>query len=135
MKKINNIVPFPILSMEAMAREVFDADNAWEPAMSFPFPANPTSKLLSEARRQALIYLNWITSDNGIASAGPDWAVDAIRRACTRLIEITELFPYVFDAEREAEITARCDKECLETVEQYQELSALSPAPPKGDGR
>jgi hypothetical protein len=64
------------------------------------FPTNPSSTLLSEARRQVLAYLNWITSDNGIRSEGPDFAADEIRRACARLIEITELFPFVFDAEK-----------------------------------
>jgi hypothetical protein len=101
MEKTDNVVALPILSMEAMDPKVCDADKLFEPAMSYRFPANPSSRVLSEARRQVLAYLNWITSDNGITSEGPDFAVDEIRRACARLIEIAELFPFVFDAEKE----------------------------------
>lgn len=91
--------------MEAMASE------GWEPALSFPLPANPGSKLLREARRLVLSYLDWITSDNGINSEGPDWAVDEIRRASERLIEICAALPAAVDAESEAETEAGYRKE------------------------
>jgi len=135
MTDTDNVVVLPILSMEAMAPKVYDADKLWEPAMSYRFPANPSSRLLSEARRQVLAYLCWITSDNGITSEGPDFAVDEIRRAGARLIEIAELFPFVFDAEKEAEVRALCEKDGVGTGEKDEDLSPLPTIPPKGANR
>lgn len=114
MQKTDNVVTFPILSMEAMTPEVFEAGKLWEPALSFPFPANPSSKLLREARRQVLKYLDWITSDNGINSEGPDWSSHEIRRACARLVEISEALPSILDAEFEADEKAQLEKEHVE---------------------
>lgn len=78
--------------------------------MSFPFPANPSSRLLREARRQVLKYLEWITSDNGMNSEGPDWATREIRRACARLVEICEALPAILEAEFEAHIAAQMEE-------------------------
>jgi hypothetical protein len=135
MTKTDNVVALPILSMEAMAPKVGDADRLWEPALSYRFPANPGFRLLSEARRQVLAYLNWITSDNGIVSEGPDFAVDEIRRACARLIEIAELFPFVFDAEKEGELRTLCEKDGAGTREKVEDPSSRPVIPPKGADR
>jgi hypothetical protein len=135
MTNTDNVVALPILSMEAMAPEVYDANKLWEPAMSYRFPTNPSSRLLSEARRQVLAYLHWITSDNGITSEGPDWAADEIRRACARLVEITELFPFVFDAEKEAEVRIRYEKEGVGKGENGEDLSSPPTIPPTGADR
>jgi hypothetical protein len=114
MDKPDNVVTFPILSMEAMTPEVFVAGKLWEPAMSFPFPAKPSSKLLREARRQVLKYLDWITSDNGINSEGPEWATREIRRACVRLVEISEALPAILDAEFQADMKVSLEEEHVE---------------------
>ena len=135
MTDTDNVVVLPILSMAAMDPKVCDADKLFEPAMSYRFPANPGSKLLSEARRQVLAYLNWITSDNGITSEGPDFAVDEIRRACARLIEIAELFPFVFDAEKEAEVRTLCEKDGVGAKGKDGNLSSLPTTPPEGADR
>jgi hypothetical protein len=103
----DKVIQFPLLSMEAMAPEICAADKLFEPALSFRFPPDPSPKLLREARRQVLAYLDWITSDNGMMSEGPDWSVHEIHRACARLIEIAEALPAAVDAESEAALIAR----------------------------
>jgi hypothetical protein len=107
MKDPDKITELPVLTMEAMAPEVCDADRVFEPAMSFPLPPNPDSRLLNEARRQVLAYLDWITTENGVKSEGPDWSVHEIRRACARLVEITEILPAALDTESEADLISR----------------------------
>jgi len=120
----------PTLSMEAMTPKIFDADKAFEPAMSYPLPSNPDARLLREARRQVLAYLGWITSDNGVNSEGPDWSVHEIRRACNRLVEITDALPEAVDAEVEARFMAAHGR----TGEGNPEIPyGLRKSGPKGD--
>jgi hypothetical protein len=73
------VVPFPLPTLEALNKA-----QDWEPALSLPFPQNPTSELLDRTREQVLQYLDFYLND---------WApTDELRReiirAAERLIEI-----------------------------------------------
>jgi hypothetical protein len=76
------VVPFPLLTLEALNKA-----QDWEPALSLPFPQNPTTELLDRAREQVLQYLDFYLNDCA-PTAPTDELRREIMRAAERLIEI-----------------------------------------------
>lgn len=73
----------------------------WEPALTFPFPANPDLALLFKARDKLVEILKCITND--LVQDDPETA-HGIQTAAARLIEIAALAPAAINADVEASL-------------------------------
>lgn len=87
----NRPMRLPVLTMAAL--DVLD----WEPALTFPFPANPDVALLFKARDQVIEFLECMAND--LAQDDPEGAARGIQRAAARLIEIAALTPAAVDVD------------------------------------
>lgn len=74
----------------------------WEPALTFPFPANPDPALLFKARDKLIEILNSVTNDLG--QDDPEGAAHGIQCAAARLTEIADLAPAAINADLEASL-------------------------------
>jgi hypothetical protein len=77
----HKVVPFPVLTMEAMSGP------SWEPALTLRLPSNPSFELLLEARRQVVEYLDWYSKDPAVFGPAEEVRIE-INRGAARLVEI-----------------------------------------------
>jgi hypothetical protein len=72
--------------------EVTGDRTAWEPALSYRLPENPSLELLQEAHAQVLQFLGWVMND-AAPNDQTDFVPHEINRAAVRLIQISRLLP------------------------------------------
>jgi hypothetical protein len=85
------VIPFPVLTIEAII------PRDWEPVLSLPLPKRPNLPLLEAARRQVLLYLDWMMTEM-VFTEDTSVIHREILRATNRLLEIAEAMPAAIDA-------------------------------------
>lgn len=85
-------------SLPVLTLEILEANhhNDWEPALTYPLPAEPSIDLIDAAIDEVLNGLSFVTS--AIAQYDAAQARSGIERAAARLIELVEAKPRAFAA-------------------------------------
>jgi hypothetical protein len=83
----------PLLTLEILEAH---HHNDWEPALTYPLPAEPTIELIDDAIDEVLNGISFVTSQ--VAQKNAEQAKREIERAAARLIDLTQAKPKAFAA-------------------------------------